>query len=346
MLFLPRVVKSEAANDIATLETELFRKVRDDLELTGMQKLRYRLSQESVDDEILVTKHEFMHDKCLSLTDGQTELRHTLWQWLYRATEMVMDVGHKLCPSPVILEKKCSKTKRQMAAAEEYQTMLSLFNSRTITFSSSKDVAKVFKIVLEEDMKKSTLTKAMMIRFCDENAGHLSFAFTNSEDSSKPFMGSLSADQIKDFKQGLPEFLFDESFPKQYDKIIRTEIDRTVSDSSELNVTAVRKKSIFNNYNTLRLQNDCIQIKDSDSIRINPLTGERVSALDYDLSPGLPQISEMPPQERVNFDCSEAPKSNDTVTENILDNLCSPSLENQQRKDEKADTPPPYVLSN
>lgn len=48
----------------------------------------------------------------------------------------------------------------------------------------------------------------------------------------------------------------------------------------------------------------------------------------------------------VNFDCSEAPKSNDTVTENILDNLCSPSLENQQRKDEKADTPPPYVLSN
>lgn len=53
-------------------------------------------------------------------------------------------------------------------------------------------------------------------------------------------MGSLSADQIKDFKQGLPEFLFDESFPKQYDKIIRTEIDRTVSDSLELNVTAVR----------------------------------------------------------------------------------------------------------
>lgn len=57
-----------------------------------------------------------------------TELQHTVWSWLFRATEMIQDVGHKLCPSPNLGEKKVTKTKKQMAASEEYQTMLSLFN--------------------------------------------------------------------------------------------------------------------------------------------------------------------------------------------------------------------------
>lgn len=67
-------------------------------------------------------------DKCYSCLDMATELQHTVWSWLFRATEMIQDVGHKLCPSPNLGEKKVTKTKKQMAASEEYQTMLSLFN--------------------------------------------------------------------------------------------------------------------------------------------------------------------------------------------------------------------------
>uniref|UniRef100_A0A0N5ARV9 Cell cycle regulator Mat89Bb n=1 Tax=Syphacia muris TaxID=451379 RepID=A0A0N5ARV9_9BILA len=291
MLFFPRVARcGEVQNELNILEMELFGNISDNTELSGMAKLCQRLGQDPVADNVTITKSEFMQDKCISLADSNTQLRHSIWQWLYRATEMIMDVGHKLCPSPVILEKKCSKTKRQMAAAEEYQTMLSLFNSRTITFISSKDVEKYLKLIAEDDEQKRMFTKAIIIRFCDENAGYLSFAFSNSEEPSKPLMGSMSAEQIKDFKQGLPEFLFDEAFPKQFDKIVRSEISQSESDTAELNVIALKKRSIFNSYNTLRLQNDCIQTKDNHSIRINPSTGERLTSTDFNLPTVLQQL--------------------------------------------------------
>lgn len=37
-------------------------------------------------------------------------------------------------------------------------------------------------------------------------------------------MGSLSAEQIKDFKQGIAEILMDESFLKRYDRIVQLQL--------------------------------------------------------------------------------------------------------------------------
>ncbi|VDO72643.1 unnamed protein product [Onchocerca flexuosa] len=61
----------------------------------------------------------------------------------------------------------------------EYQSILSLFNNRILTFTSVKNMKKVFKATEENDRKCGTLTRAIYLRFCDENAGHISFAFTN-----------------------------------------------------------------------------------------------------------------------------------------------------------------------
>ncbi|VDO65140.1 unnamed protein product [Onchocerca flexuosa] len=37
------------------------------------------------------------------------------------------------------------------------------------------------------------------------------------------------------------------------------------------------KTAIFQDYNTLRLQNNCIETHDSETIRVNPLTGEKLA---------------------------------------------------------------------
>ncbi|VDM27728.1 unnamed protein product [Toxocara canis] len=244
MLFFPRIAKCHRNEaKLEALELELLKNVRPDAEFAGAAKLANRLRREAVADDVLVEKRELMQDKCISLADQSTELRHTLWQWMYRATEMIMDVGHKLCPSPATFEKKCkqgTKAKKQSATCDDYQTMLSLFNSRTITFSGAKSVLKVYKTLYANDVKNKYVTKAIMIRFCDENPGHLSFAFNNpDEPGGRPLMGSLSSDQIKEFKQGLPEVLMDEPFPKQYERIVRFELDR--SDSFEKHVACIPK---------------------------------------------------------------------------------------------------------
>ncbi|ETN84497.1 hypothetical protein NECAME_17131 [Necator americanus] len=85
---------------------------------------------------------------------------------------MLQDVGHKLCPSPILGDKKGTKTKKQMAASEEYQTMLSLFNKGIITMASPLTVREVFR-----DHFAALGTNAMMIRMCDENSGFFSFVF-------------------------------------------------------------------------------------------------------------------------------------------------------------------------
>ena len=43
----------------------------------------------------------------------------------------------RLCPTPLLADKKSSKTKKQMAASEEYQTMCSLFNKECVPSLSS-----------------------------------------------------------------------------------------------------------------------------------------------------------------------------------------------------------------
>lgn len=47
-------------------------------------------------------------------------------------------------------------------------------------------------------------------------------------------MGSLSAEQIKDFKQGIAEILMDESFLKRYDRIIQLQIFDSKNHSDNL----------------------------------------------------------------------------------------------------------------
>lgn len=43
----------------------------------------------------------------------------------------------------------------------------------------TSNVLRIFKTLYEHDCKNNSTTNAVMIRFCDENAAHLSFAFNN-----------------------------------------------------------------------------------------------------------------------------------------------------------------------
>lgn len=129
MLLLPRILRCGSRNELQLLEISLFGSVENqqrDLH-EEMKRLRNRLLREPVMDSFPVERKEFITEKSISILDMSTELGHTTWQWLHRACEMIQDVGHKLCPSPAC-EKKSSKTKKQMAASEDYQTVISLFN--------------------------------------------------------------------------------------------------------------------------------------------------------------------------------------------------------------------------
>ncbi|EFO15656.1 hypothetical protein LOAG_12854 [Loa loa] len=99
----------------------------------------------------------------------------------------------------------------------------------------------------------------------------------NRDRNDKPLMGSLSAEQIKDFKQGIAEILMDESFLKRYDRIVQLQIYDDKNGGDNLVIATPLKTAIFQDYNTMRLQNSCMEICDSETIRINPLTGEKLS---------------------------------------------------------------------
>ncbi|VDN18334.1 unnamed protein product [Gongylonema pulchrum] len=119
------------------------------------------------------------------------------------------------------------KTKKQSVSGNDYQSMLKLFNMRILTLSGAHCVPRVFRKLDEDDRKCNTLTSAVFMRFCDENAGHISFAFSNlSNREDKPLMGSLSSEQIKDFKQGIVEILMDEAFLKRYDRIVQLQVEQ------------------------------------------------------------------------------------------------------------------------
>ncbi|VDM82416.1 unnamed protein product [Strongylus vulgaris] len=138
MILLPRLLRCKTNDDLESLELELY----GDCKCPGTDdkrtQIRDRLLTELVLPTTPIERREFMmpnvdskktfQDKCISILDMTTELQHTVWSWLFKATEMLQDVGHKLCPSPFLGDKKGTKTKKQMAACEEYQTMLSLFN--------------------------------------------------------------------------------------------------------------------------------------------------------------------------------------------------------------------------
>uniref|UniRef100_A0A0R3RTR5 DUF659 domain-containing protein n=1 Tax=Elaeophora elaphi TaxID=1147741 RepID=A0A0R3RTR5_9BILA len=278
MLFYPRIRKANE-EEYEQLEKHFFGNIRNSTGESYVVKLKHRLLTEMVMDSVLVAKNELMVNKCISVVDGNTELQHSLWQWLYRATEIIVDVGHKFCPAIFNIDKKSAKTKKPTVPMGEYQSILSLYNNRILTFTSAQNVTKVFKTTEENDRKCGTLTKAIYLRFCDENAGYISFAFTNysKDNNGKPLMGSLSAEQIKDFKQGIAEIIMDESFLKRYDRIVQLQFCESKNRGDNLVITTPLKTAIFQDYSTMRLQNNCVETRDNETIRVNPLTGEKLA---------------------------------------------------------------------
>ncbi|KAM3716608.1 V-type ATP synthase alpha chain [Dirofilaria immitis] len=285
MLFYPRVRKVNE-RECEQLEKYFFGDIKNINKGNNAIKLKHRLLTEMVVDDVLVTKSELMANKCISLVDDTTELQYNLWQWLYRITEIIIDVGHKFCPAIFNIDKKSAKTKKATVSMAEYQSMLSLYNNRILTLTSTQNVARVFKAIDENDKKCGNLTKAIYLRFCDENAGYISFAFTNfnKESNGKPLMGSLSSEQIKDFKQGIAEILMDESFLKRYDRIVQLQVFNNKNHDDNLFIATPLKTVIFQDYNTMRLQNNCIEIRDSETIRVNPLTGEKLAYTQNDVN--------------------------------------------------------------
>ncbi|GMS87182.1 hypothetical protein PENTCL1PPCAC_9357, partial [Pristionchus entomophagus] len=291
MHFLPKVNKCRNEFEVDNLENclylapdEIFSKfdtravdttIADiDKMREGKRRLKDRLLSEFVKDHVIIEKHDFMAETCVSILDGRSELRHTPWQWLFKATELILDVGHKLCPSPAIAEKKSTKTKKQLAAAEEYHTMMSLFNKGVVSFFSVYDTHTAFK-QLKEDGEDLNDGGNIMLRFCDENAGHLSFVF-GLDEKDKLTMGSIAGETIKDFKQGLSEALMDEEFPAQHGRLVRMNVhpDR----QTEKWCSTIRKRSLFNTYQSLRQIETKTPFPDEEiTTRINPFSGTLIN---------------------------------------------------------------------
>ncbi|CAJ0578508.1 unnamed protein product, partial [Mesorhabditis spiculigera] len=266
MLLLPRFTKCISESEMEAVERECFGNVKTTVEApTRLEAIRDRLLQEEIDQELLIHSSELLTAAAVSILDMKTPLKHSVWLWMFKAAEILMDVGHKLCPPP-LLERKGSKTKRQLAASDEYLTMAALFNKGVITFCSAKEACGLLEYNSLPGSSKAE-EKKMIARFDDENAGSLSFAFSNS--SSKPIFGSITMDQIKDFKQGLPEVLIDEQFPSKYDRLLQLEY----RENHFLGVPT-KKSSIFHYYRSQRQPAQGISVRDEVTVRVNPLTGE------------------------------------------------------------------------
>ncbi|CAP28876.1 Protein CBG09219 [Caenorhabditis briggsae] len=297
MLLLPRILRCSDLSDLQLMEINLFGSIgtqKRDLH-EEMRRLRNRLLSESILDSFPVDRKEFILEKCISVLDMSTELAHTTWQWLHKSCEMIQDVGHKLCPSPAC-DKKSSKTKKQMAACEDYQTVISLFNKGFITFCSTQKAATSFAYIERNS--------SMLIRFCDENIGHFSICY--GLENGKPKLGSISAEQVKDFKQGLPEMLIDEHFPSKYHSLIKMSLDE-----NEDSITAVRKRDVFHTYKTERRSVESVSILDNETNRIDVLSGAlllRQSPSPQSLNPPLIQ----------HFDIASIANNNSTLAQSIF----------------------------
>uniref|UniRef100_A0A0K0DJQ7 TH1 domain-containing protein n=1 Tax=Angiostrongylus cantonensis TaxID=6313 RepID=A0A0K0DJQ7_ANGCA len=86
-------------------------------------------------------------------------------------------------------------------------------------------------------------------------------------------MGSLSAEQVKHFKQGLPEVLLDEQFPSKFAFLVKIEADDAKTNT--VTISLARKLSMFHNYETMRRDN-VVHIQDNKTMIVNPLTGRKV----------------------------------------------------------------------
>lgn len=128
----------------------------------------------------------------------------------------------------------------------------------------------------------------MLMRFCDENIGHFSICY--GIENGKPKIGSISAEQVKDFKQGLPEMLIDEHYPSKYHSLIRMSMEDEDDGSPAV---SVQKREIFNNYKTERRSVESVSIMDDETNRVDVLSGAllaRQSPSPQNLNPFVPNI--------------------------------------------------------
>ncbi|GMR41218.1 hypothetical protein PMAYCL1PPCAC_11413, partial [Pristionchus mayeri] len=115
MLLLPKVSKCSNEFEVNNLENyfyldpnEFFIDPRaSETAITGHDRmlglkrlLKERLLNEFVKDHVMIEKDDFMKERCVSILDGWTKSHHTPWQWLVKAAEHIIDVGHKMSPSP------------------------------------------------------------------------------------------------------------------------------------------------------------------------------------------------------------------------------------------------------
>lgn len=103
------------------------------------------------------------------------------------------------------------------------------------------------------------------MRFCDENVGHFSICY--GLESAKPKIGSISAEQVRDFKQGLPEMLIDEHYPSKFPNLLKLALE---DDNYAI---LVPKREVFHNYKTERRSVESVSIMDDETSRVDVLSG-------------------------------------------------------------------------
>uniref|UniRef100_A0AAF5CZD8 Uncharacterized protein n=2 Tax=Strongyloides stercoralis TaxID=6248 RepID=A0AAF5CZD8_STRER len=281
MLFLPRFINKSNEEMIVKLK-ELYIKNcpnnKDmnnfDLDINNfnIESIRKILLTEFVLDSVSVDKKEFMTNQLISLTDCSTTLSHPLWNWFYRTYEMIADIGHKLCTSPQVVEKKISKNRRisfnsqSSTSIEDPITMVSLFNQRLITFTSRQHAYDLLKNRSTDPGRGS-----MMLRFCEDNQGFISFIFDHKD--GKPRIGSISSEKIKDNKKGLLGVLMEDSYPKSFEYMLRIEVDNHLSAIKET------KSNIFSQYQSNMNDSNRRVINDQLFTSVNPSNGEEVELL-------------------------------------------------------------------
>ncbi|GMT20656.1 hypothetical protein PFISCL1PPCAC_11953, partial [Pristionchus fissidentatus] len=262
MLFLPKVAKCRSEMEVDTLERMLYREpevlahgsyqssmaVNDRLR-ECKERLKLRLLDEFVNYGVDIEKRDFMESPCVSILDGHTELQHTPWKWLFRVTELIHDVG---CEGS-------TKAKKQLSGAEEYNNMSSLYNTGVISLYSVYDAKQLFEQLQRIDEDKG----AMMIRFCDENAGHLSFVYGFTPDQQL-MMGSIAGDTIMDFKKGISEALMDEDAPTIHDRLVQVNVHPTGPEGALY--STIKKRKLFSSYMSPR------EIKNTNTFPVEDIT--------------------------------------------------------------------------
>uniref|UniRef100_A0A914XMM3 Uncharacterized protein n=1 Tax=Plectus sambesii TaxID=2011161 RepID=A0A914XMM3_9BILA len=284
MLFLPLALSRK---DLVALELDLFGYYRVDINKQGIRRIKYRLLRESVRDDYPVDHHSFFTQKCIELKDYETELQHSVWEWLFEAVEVLMDRNNSSLLCEDVSQPKLKKDKKS-------SLMLKLFNDRIITMSSREREWIAYKMLAKYDAthQPHQQTRAMLIRFCESVAGSLSFGYSNNEGSElKPLYGSMTAQEIKNMKNGLSGMVVKATWPSKFDRLVRFKCDKAGGRSG---VSFLRKQQVFKVYvptaNTLPVT----KLVKEDRFKIHPVHGP----LDYHElnSPSYSSCSESPHQ--------------------------------------------------